>query len=268
MTDDPRRPVAAAHPEHDLLSIAALADRQGTDLAAPERRRAEALVADCTECADLYRDLKDLDEVLPTTSVPSRPRDFRLTAADARRLRPAGWRRWWRSIGSSRDTLTRPLALGLTTLGLVGLLLGSVPSFLSGSSGVSGSASGAAPADLTAGPEQRSADQAVPAASAAASAVPGYGATELDPASAAPAPRTGTIALPAYPDVTATDGGTFIGQDPDPSPAGSTAAAGAKIDPAEVGQAGSTVAPVIVLAGALLLAGLALFGLRWSGRRV
>ena len=58
---------------------------------------------------------------------PRRPRDLLLTTGDVARLRPTPWRRLLGSIGSPRDAVTRPLAIGFTALGLVGLLLTSVP---------------------------------------------------------------------------------------------------------------------------------------------
>ena len=41
-----------------------------------------------------------------------------------------GWRRFVAAFGSPRDVFSRPLAVGLTTLGLAGLLLASAPSIL------------------------------------------------------------------------------------------------------------------------------------------
>jgi hypothetical protein len=59
--------------------------------------------------------------------VPARTRDFTLTTSDAARLRGSRWRRLIAAIGSSRDVFSRPLAIGLTTLGVAGLLVASVP---------------------------------------------------------------------------------------------------------------------------------------------
>ncbi len=53
---------------------------------------------------------------------------------------PRRWRRWLGAVGTSRDAITRPLALGFTTIGLAGLLVATVPGALP-----SGSATGAAP---------------------------------------------------------------------------------------------------------------------------
>jgi hypothetical protein len=66
-------------------------------------------------------------EAIRTVRLPALPRDLRLPATTAARLRPAGWRRLIRAIGTSRDAVTRPLALSLTGLGLAGLLLTVLP---------------------------------------------------------------------------------------------------------------------------------------------
>ena len=50
-----------------------------------------------------------------------------------------GWRGWWSAVGSARDTLTRPLAIGITTLGLAGLLLTAAPTLLLGVGGAASS---------------------------------------------------------------------------------------------------------------------------------
>ena len=96
---------------------------------------ARALLATCLECARLYADLLALAVAFPSSSTPARRRDFTLTVADAERLRPRGLRRWLGQIGTSRDTITRPLAIGFTTLGLAGLLVVTVPGALPGSGG-------------------------------------------------------------------------------------------------------------------------------------
>jgi hypothetical protein len=95
----------------------------------------------CARCAALYADLLALTTALPLAAHPARRRDFTLSPADARRLRPRGWRGWWPKIGTARDSFTRPLAIGFTTMGLVGLLLTAAPT-----SSILGASSGAAPA--------------------------------------------------------------------------------------------------------------------------
>ena len=70
----PRAPTPAAHAEHDLLVIAALADRD-PDLRPEDEAAARALVAACADCAGLYADLQALAVALPATATPAKPRD-------------------------------------------------------------------------------------------------------------------------------------------------------------------------------------------------
>jgi hypothetical protein len=147
----------APHPGHDRLRIAAAADRTG----GPIPPLTQALLAACTECARLHADLLALAAALPSAARPRRTRDFTLSAADAERLRPRGLRRWLGLVGTSRDTITRPLAFGFTTLGLVGLLLTTVPTALP--MGGAGAASSAAPAltEEAAGPTEGGFEQSI-----------------------------------------------------------------------------------------------------------
>ena len=114
-----------AHGAHDPQVIAALGSG---DLSVADALKAEAWLRDCHACAELRDDLATLAAAL--SSLPKTtpaPRDFRLTAAQAARLRGGPWwRRIARSIAAPRG-LGRPLATAFTTLGLVGLLLGSLP---------------------------------------------------------------------------------------------------------------------------------------------
>ena len=81
------------HAEHDPFVIAQLA---ADDLRPSERPDVERLAAECRDCAALLDDLRTLDDRDDRTApMPAglRPRDFRLTEADAARLRKGGWRR-------------------------------------------------------------------------------------------------------------------------------------------------------------------------------
>ncbi|MFN8630313.1 MAG: hypothetical protein U0838_08320 [Chloroflexota bacterium] len=114
-------PVPSDHAAHDPLLVAAHAagDASGADLA-----RAAALVASCAECAALHRDLRALPRALASAPAPARPRDFRLTGADAAALaRPSGWRRLLAPLSGARSA-SGPLAASLAALGVAGLLLG------------------------------------------------------------------------------------------------------------------------------------------------
>lgn len=130
------------HAGHDPLQVAEAVDRGA---------RLSPVLDLCARCAGLYVDLVALTAALPQSALPARPRSFTLTAEDARRLRPGGWRAWWSTVGSARDTLTRPLAIGFTTLGLAGLLLTAAPTLLLGVGGAASSgAAGAVDADAPA----------------------------------------------------------------------------------------------------------------------
>ncbi len=117
------------HAGHDPLLVAEAADRGG---------RLPATLAACPDCVALHADLIHLAAAIPLSPVPARPRAYTLDPADAARLRPAGWRRWLAAIGTSRDAVTRPLAVGLTTIGLAGLLVATVPGFLPTGAGTAG----------------------------------------------------------------------------------------------------------------------------------
>ena len=118
------------HAGHDPLRVAEAVDR-GARLA--------PVLDLCARCVGLYVDLVALTAALPLSAVPVRPRAFTLTDDDARRLRPPGWRGGGRP-GLGPRHRDRPLAVGLTTLGLAGLLLTAAPTLL----GIGGAASSAA----------------------------------------------------------------------------------------------------------------------------
>ena len=128
-----------SHDRHDPLLVAALA---AGDLAATDRVHATLLIGTCTDCATLHDDLVAIARATATVPPPitTRPRDFRLSPEQAARLRPSGWRRVVGAFAGPRLAFTRPLGIGLTTIGLAGLLLGNL------SLSLGGSASTAAPA--------------------------------------------------------------------------------------------------------------------------
>ncbi len=115
---------AAAAVEHAAL-IAAL---DAGDLAGVERDRAADLVDTCAGCAALLADLAIIRAATATLPAPPRRRDYRLTDADAARLRPSAWRSLIGWLGAPRSTV-RPLAGGLAALGIAGLLLTTTPGF-------------------------------------------------------------------------------------------------------------------------------------------
>jgi hypothetical protein len=137
----------AAHARHDRLLVAQSLDRGA---------RHSPMLELCVRCAALYADLVALTAALPRSAIPSRPRDFRLGASDARRLEKGRWRDWWALVRSARDSLTRPIAIGFTTVGLAGLLLSAGQTLLP----LAGAAVGAGSAALA--PEDRQAASAGP----------------------------------------------------------------------------------------------------------
>jgi hypothetical protein len=112
------RVAPTGHGRHDPLRVAEAVDRGG---------RLAPVLRFCDQCGQLYADLVALTTALSLAAVPTRPRDYTLQAADARRLQLRGLRACWSWLGSARDAVTRPLAISLTTLGLTGLLLTAIP---------------------------------------------------------------------------------------------------------------------------------------------
>jgi hypothetical protein len=284
------------HARHDRHLVAALA---ADDLEPIVRTEAETLVATCRDCAELFADLKVI--ALATAALPDVPRmrDFRITAADAARLRPRGWRALVDAIGGARATFTRPLATGLTTLGIVGLLITTVPGALGSISFSTGSSAGApqaaapdasryglndasaAPASMAAvfgggvdsasGAPLAAASAAAP--SAAATAGIAQGNTDTPPplptrdsvqAVGSATPGTGgPVAIPPP----GTKGGRGTG-------VGVTESGGATTDQStgDLRYSSTTAAggpsPLLPISIVCLMAGLGLFAARWGARRL
>jgi hypothetical protein len=148
---------ATSHDRHDQMLVAALA---ADDLAGADRDQALDLTRSCTECSVLHDDLRALARATASAPPPIAfgRRDFQLSPADAARLRPVGWRRLAGALSGARAGLSRPLGVGLATIGLAGLLIGNVQLQL-------GSSAASAPAPAAAGGAAR---QDFPAASAGA----------------------------------------------------------------------------------------------------
>ena len=124
---------SSSHARHDRFAVAAAIGGANAPLT----------VGTCPQCGALHRDLLSIQTALRHAWTPKRPRDLRLDATLIARLRPALWRRLLGGIGSSRDAITRPLALGLTSVGIVGVVL------TSAATGLGSAVSGAAPAEAT-----------------------------------------------------------------------------------------------------------------------
>jgi hypothetical protein len=241
------QPNSSNHPQHDVLAVAALADRGGSG---EEADRARAQIETCGECAALHADLVNLAAATRQLPPIERPRDFQLRPADAQRLRPNLIRRLFGSFGTPRDGFSRPLAMGLTTLGLAGMLLGILPGTLSLGGASSGSGEGAAISEHT---------LEAPASNAAAGAPAAEPAAE-PAASSALAQRQdyagGPLANPA-------PAGAFEDTGVD----GAVSIAGEHDALTSAAEDGSAASALVVISGTLLIVGLGLFALRWTSRR-
>jgi hypothetical protein len=262
---DPKSPAAPVpHAAHDRLLVAGLADRTTDALTRAELDAARALVADCPDCAALHADLVAIAAAVPTAAIPTRARDFRIGPADAERLRAPAWRRWLAGIGSPRDAVSRPLAVGLTTIGLAGLLVATIPGALSGLGGATSQTV------LSTVGAPIGAPSAAPSAAAMESAPEVAGAAASDAAAPSAAPPA-----PEEPAATTTGGEQlFSGSDAtdttdDGSQRSSSGGGEAAVGTEFAADAGGNGTPTLIIAaGACLLVGLGLFGLRWTARRL
>ena len=233
---------ATPHATHDVVLLAAVADR---DQDPATRETVERMIAGCGECAAIAEDLRLLAAGLADLppSLPA-PRDMRITEAQAARLRRGGlWRVILRPFGAAGLPGLRPLAGAMTALGLVGLLLANVPLALPGSAAMfdtKGAGNGAAVP----------APSAAPALGPVTAASDAAGGPEQHQASGAPrTPPTDYRGVVA----SGVPYGTAV---PAPVP-GDTSS-----------QAGSSVPPLMLISIVLLGGGLGLLALRLLAGRV
>ncbi len=175
--------------------------------------------------------------------------------------------RW---IGSPRDSFSRPLAIGLTTMGLAGLLVATVPGAFSG-------AASAGPTSPSRGPGRHGTERGGTGRVDGRTGAIGGGIRSAAAApSAAPsgAPATLEYAAESEPPSTGDTSGVFTGEGREDARADT---AQRQNEAAGDGTAGSLfalrddpsgVSTLLVVAGTLLIVGLGLFALRWSARRL
>jgi hypothetical protein len=242
-----------------------------------ERTRGQALLDSCVDCRALHDDLVAIAAATRSLPAARAPRDFRITAEQAARLRRTSWLTRLLGPFASAGSVARPLAAAFTTLGLVGVFVASaLPGMLGGA------ASMAAPESQTgAGAPAAAAGSQAPGTVAGptlASTVPGdagYGAKD-NTASQAPAAGRSSAPVPA----------ASAGPGAGPSEAVAltategpqAAAAGATDDGRNSAWAGGSFAndvpaptppnPLLIGSIALLAVGLLLFALRYAGRRL
>ena len=228
--------LATPHASHDLLLVAAAVDRD----ADPSIRAAAAdQAARCPECAELAADLRIQSDGL--AALPASrpvPRDMRLSADDAARLRRgAMWRRLLRPFGAEGLPGLRPLAATLTTLGIAGILLTAIPFALPGAASL--------PQLDTIGRAVNGAP--VPAASSAGSEaqVPGAkGSTALPMASPSPSGAASYGGLDGSPQASASNHQSFVAP-----------------------SSGPRLPPLAWVSLGLIVAGLGLFSVLFVARR-
>jgi hypothetical protein len=180
-----------SHARHDVLLVAALA---AGDLSGTDRDHATALIETCPECMGLHDDLILIAHATAAAPPPigARPRDFRLTPEQAAQLRPGGWRRVLGAFAGPRLAFTRPLGIGLTTIGLAGLLITNIPLGLG-----SATSAGAAPAAASmATSNDVTGEAAAPSDDGTTSLGPVAGLASAAPAASAPA-SSGAAMAPA-----------------------------------------------------------------------
>ena len=243
---------APDHATHDPELVAAHLDGR---LDPGDLERVDAWLAACGACAVLHEDLQDLVLATRALPTPSRPRDFALSPEDADRARSGGWRRLVAAIGSPRDTFSRPLAVGLTTLGIAGLLVANVPSTLT--FGSAGSTTGSAAQMELAAPSAG-------AAAAGASAAPLYQPNGIDTIGGEP-PVDTTAEGPVEPSRASAPSDAAITKSAEPDQRDGSNEAFAQTVPDETNGGPSWL---VLGSLALLVVGLTLALLRWRARRL
>jgi len=254
------------HDRHDRFLVAALA---AGDLEAQALTDAEELVASCSDCSELLADLRSIAAAAAALPLLPRSTDFRLSPETAERLGARGWRGFLVQLADSRFGFSRPLAVGLTTLGLVGVIAGSIPGSMGGAS------YGGAPAlpavgnnDSAISSQRDAAGAAVPPASpvpAARQPLPSPLTVSLGspaPTSLAPLPTSAAEADRSSAPPSSLFGGYVAASSP---PA--KAAEGPSND--LLSSSGTSGPPPLLLASlVLLLVGLGILGAQWAATRL
>jgi hypothetical protein len=131
-------PTGGSRPPHAAHDPGLIARHAAGDLEADERARVAAIIASCVDCSLLAADLASIAAATVELGAarPARSRDYRLSAADAARLRQGDrLRRWLRPLAGRRFGFARPLGSIVIAAAIVGLLAGSLPASLGGGTG-------------------------------------------------------------------------------------------------------------------------------------
>lgn len=114
-------PPGADHDSHDRLLMVRLAS---DDIPRAERPAADALRSACAECAALIDDVRRISRSTATLPAPRRPRDFRLTAEQARQARGSILRRFMERLSAPRMGVLQPLGAAAVAIGFVLVVVG------------------------------------------------------------------------------------------------------------------------------------------------
>jgi hypothetical protein len=255
--------VSDQHDQHDQLLVVSLA---AGDLTGADRDRATSQIADCAECARLNDDLLLIARATAALPAAVRPRDFQLSPEQAAHLRPAGWRRFVAAFAEPRLAMTRQLGVGLTTLGIAGLMLSAIGSINIGFGMGAAAPAAQAPANESTKDYTDTGGAAPSAAAASSGLTPVYAANEpsASPYALGLPDASTTVRAPASDE----GRGAVTVQRPQATP---TATQAPDVDqrlPVEV-SAEEPGVPLIVVASVILLAaGIALLLARRIARRI
>jgi hypothetical protein len=260
----------SSHSDHARHDVTLIAGHAAGDLSESERSLAEALLADCTACVDLRRDLVSIAAATRALPAPfTLSRDLRLEPAQAQRLRRGSWLRAALRPFAAGGTAVRPMAAAFTSLGIAGLLVATViPGIVGSPSAPTEAGAPGAAYEIARGTEGAvgAPTVAAPAASAAPQAL---GTRDrLGPAAALPSDRT--EADMSTGEITNTGGYAQVYRSGVPVAAGGnvTPEADDGALPGTLQSASPTISPLIAGSLGLLAAGLLLFGLRIAARRL
>ena len=113
------------HRRHDRLLVTRFA---AGDSYPSDEAEAKALVAGCSDCAELAADIRLLSMRAQELTAPRRPRDFRISAEQADRLRGNWFERLMRGLAAPGwGTALRPMAGAAMAIGLMLVVIGSLP---------------------------------------------------------------------------------------------------------------------------------------------
>ncbi len=121
MTQRDQAQPSADHQLHDRLLVVRFA---ADDVHPPEAAAARAQIASCPDCAALVGEIRFVALATSQSPAPRRTRDFRLTQAQAERLRGSFFERLLRRLAAPNMGVLQPLAGAAVAVGLVLVIVG------------------------------------------------------------------------------------------------------------------------------------------------